>query len=496
MKKAIILLLNWFFAMKIVKSFFSLAIAVSATSVSAAAVQAYDIGAEMESEAFWNGDPVLFVSRHSNSGFEFTSDQREGAASRLDGAVVCFGIPVYESRIAFGAGGGIERVELMLFAAAGTEKLTEFTGSDGQKFRKMERVEKTISRDEYSVILETMRKRLTRKGAKPPQVKRETAGSARQFFQVWPRFAVASRAVLTWNYEQKGKDRSTFRPGFIRLAIDAPAKTAAEKERGESASGRVAAKGAKKITDNIVDDSKGRGDVFVDNVPMVDQGQKGYCSVAAAERVLRYYGLEFDEHQLAEAAKTSVDGGTSTRAMKETIQAVGLRYRLGTVVCCGDFDKGTGGQIDGLVEEVRTYNKAAKKLKKRSVSDDVYITRNGNTVMYNPAAFYEAAEPEVLREMKVNGSQKSRFTKFKTDIQEQIRKGIPLLWGVVLGIYPEPGLPQAAGGHMRLIIGFNEKKNEVLYSDSWGAGHELKRMPLDWAWTITRSLMYMKPLKR
>jgi hypothetical protein len=98
--------------------------------------------------------------------------------------------------------------------------------------------------------------------------------------------------------------------------------------------------------------------------------------------------------------------------------------------------------------------------------------------------------------MKVNGSQKSGFTKFKADIHERISKGIPLLWGVVLGIYPEPGIPQTAGGHMRLIIGFNDKKNEILYSDSWGAGHELKRMPVDWAWTVTRSLIYMKPLTR
>lgn len=478
------------------KKTFSLLGAVVALAMEVAAAQAYDIGADLESETFWNGDPVLFVSKHAAYGFEFTSDQREGAASRLDGAVECFGIPVYESRIAFGAGGGVERVELMLFAAAGTEKLTEFTGSDGRKFRKMERVEKTISRDGFAAVLEKVRKRLTRKGAKQPQVKRETAGAAKQFFQMWPRYAAASKAVLTWNYEQQGKNLSTFRPGFIRLAVDAPAKSDADRERGGGDSGRVLAKGSKKITDNIIDESKGRGDVFVDNVPMVDQGQKGYCAVATAERVLRYYGLEFDEHQLAEAAKTSVDGGTSTLAMKETVQAIGQRYRLGTVVCHGDFDKGTGGRIDALVEEVRTYNKAAKKLKKRSVSDDVYITRSENSVMYNPAAFYEVAEPEVLKEMKVNGSQKSKFTKFKADIQEQIRKGIPLMWGVILGIYPEPGIPQSAGGHMRLVVGFNEKKNEILYSDSWGAGHELKRMPLDWAWTITRSLMYMKPLKR
>ena len=65
-----------------------------------------------------------------------------------------------------------------------------------------------------------------------------------------------------------------------------------------------------------------------------------------------------------------------------------------------------------------------------------------------------------------------------------------------LAIYPEPGIPQTAGNHMRLIIGYNDKKKEVLYTDSWGAGHELKRMPADWAWTISHCLMYMKPLTR
>ena len=46
---------------------------------------------------------------------------------------------------------------------------------------------------------------------------------------------------------------------------------------------------------------------------------------------------------------------------------------------------------------------------------------------------------------------------------------------------------------MRLIIGYNDKTKEVLYTDSWGAGHELKRMPEDWAWTITTSSMFIKP---
>ena len=469
---------------------------VLAVFLQAALFQPYDIGKDMSDSAFWTSDPVLFVSRHSESGFEFTSDQREGADSRRDGAVVCFGLPVYESRIVFGAGGGIERVELMLYARGGTEALNEFTGADGRKFRRLERVDRPITRAAFFSALDTVRNRLGGKGAKTPKVKKSFSAGARQFSQEWPQSDISTQAELIWNYEQQGKNMSTFKAGFIRLAVNGPARLAEVKRNRRATVGESAANGAGKITGNVIDESKGRGDVFVDNVPMVDQGQKGYCAAASAERVLRYYGVEIDEHQVAEAAGTTAEGGTSILAMKNSIESIGKRYRLGTMVCYGDFDKGTGARIEGLNDEVRVYNKAAKKLKKPAIGEDVYITRQGNVTYYNPAAFDQAADPEVLKEMKVNGAQMSKFKKFMKDVRDQIKKGIPLFWGVNLGIYPEPGIPQAGGGHLRLIIGYNDKKGEILYTDSWGAGHELKRMPCEWAWTITKSLMYMKPLSR
>ena len=39
------------------------------------------------------------------------------------------------------------------------------------------------------------------------------------------------------------------------------------------------------------------------------------------------------------------------------------------------------------------------------------------------------------------------------------------------------------------------KDADVLYTDTWGKGHELKRMPSDWAFTASHCLMYMKPLR-
>ena len=73
------------------------------------------------------------------------------------------------------------------------------------------------------------------------------------------------------------------------------------------------------------------------------------------------------------------------------------------------------------------------------------------------------------------------------------KRGVPLFWSVQLGLYPEAGVPQVFGGHMRLIIGYNAEKNEIIYTDTWGAGHEHKYMPDDWAWTITQNMFYLNP---
>lgn len=452
---------------------------------------AYEIGAEMDGEAFWKSDPVLFVKRHEAQGFRFTSSSRDGADTRLDGAVTYHGLPVYESKVAFTAdNSGIARVELLLFTTAGTESVKVVELEDGRRMRTRTRSDKAISRDDFLALTKDVRAALTPDGAKAPKVEAANVKPPTvQKFQTWPKSAISTQATLTWSYEQEGRKADTFKPGFVRLAVDGPARLAI---LGGKVPGAVA-KGAKKIADNVIRDP--RGDVYIDGVPMVDQGQKGYCAAAVSERVLRYYGVDVDEHEIAQAAGTTAEGGTSTRGMKDAVASVGRRYKLGTVVCYGDFEKSVSERIAGLEKEVADYNKAAKKLRKPAIPDSAYVHRAGGTILYDPVGADRAKDAEVVKDMKVNGPQKSKYTKFMKDVRQQVDKGIPLLWGVVLGTYPEPECPQANGGHMRLIVGYNDKKKEILYSDSWGAGHELKRMPADWAWTISRCLLYMKPLR-
>ena len=190
-----------------------------AVAVQAAGAGTYDIGEEFGKDGFWNSDPVLFVGRQAENGFEFTSDQRESAASRRDGGVSCFGIPVYESRVEFGAAGGIERVELMLYARGGTEVMKEYAGADGRRFRRLERVDKTVSRDEFFAVLKKVRDRFASKGARQPKAVREQADGARQFSQTWPVPGSPARAVLTWNFRQNGKNVCLEAREFFGLVI-------------------------------------------------------------------------------------------------------------------------------------------------------------------------------------------------------------------------------------------------------------------------------------
>jgi hypothetical protein len=165
-------------------------------------------------------------------------------------------------------------------------------------------------------------------------------------------------------------------------------------------------------------------DVFLEGVPMIDQGQKGYCVVASAERVLRYYGLDVDQNEIAKIANTKSAGGTSTVEMFSALKKLGSQFRF----------------------SVREYQR---------------------------------------------GSEKMKLLKAVTD---SIDQGYPILWSVMLGTVKEdPPIPQAVGGHMRLIIGYNKTDSKVIYTDSWGARHEFKHMLLKDAYLITEGLYTVSP---
>ena len=471
--------------MKTAKTMISAMLSIGMTLALGAAE--WEIERDLGENAFWESDPMLLMSERGKLGFSFTSGEKTAADCRRADAVSCFGFESYETVIRFGEEKGIDSVEMSLYNIGGVEQLEEKDFGDGHKVRHLKRSERDISREEFMKIVKVVSERLTPKGAKAPKATDGAMRTAETAFKemVWKKSLSGGEARLSWSYSQKGKNTATFKPGFIKLKVSRPLEGKAAKPTKT----KVAA-GSKKITDNICKDSRG---TFLDNVPMVDQGAKGYCAAATSERVLKYYGVDVDEHEIAQMAGTDADKGTSTKSMKDAVERIGRKFRLATVICYGDFDEGAAKRIDGICEEVAKYNKAAKKLKCKPITDDVYIRHEGNMTYYDSAAVDQAMEPKVLVDMK---TKLPGFKKFKKDVVDQINKGIPLFWGVKLGVAAEPEIPQTMGYHMRLIIGYNDKKGEVIYTDSWGAGHELKKMRYDWAWTITKSLFYLKPLTR
>lgn len=45
-----------------------------------------------------------------------------------------------------------------------------------------------------------------------------------------------------------------------------------------------------------------------------------------------------------------------------------------------------------------------------------------------------------------------------------ISRGIPLMWSVELGFFKEDNISQKIAGHIRLIIGYNQRSYEILCS--------------------------------
>jgi hypothetical protein len=214
------------------------------------------------------------------------------------------------------------------------------------------------------------------------------------------------------------------------------------------------------------------GDVYVDGVPMVDQGEKGYCALATSERVMRFYGIECDQHDMAKASGGDAFG-TNPEELQDALHRLQGRFKI-RVRDLIHWD------VKDYLRFTEVYNREAKRLGARPCPENYFWTS------------FRGLDKDALREARTKGAGFERFVK---NVREFTGRGVPLLWGLELGIYPENGepTPQAGGGHMRLILGLNEKTKELIFSDSWGAGHELKRMALNDAYVVTKGLYMIEP---
>ena len=413
-----------------------------------------DLGEHFSRPDAWRESAVDFAVDHQSDGFGFASQKRDIVNCMGRGKCTWHGLDVWEARIYFDAGGA-KRVELSLYNR-GDDR--DAGGMDAAELRALLAAAAAKAQPGGKI------------GQNPEKKKLRNGG-----FRYSKRWDRGDNVVeLTWGVDgAKAKSQTA---DFVRVTLsphDAKKPgTAAKSVSGAAAKAKVRSH-VKKNAD---------GDVWVDGVPMVDQGKKGYCAAATSERVLRYYGFNIDEHEIAQSAGTTAHGGTSMSDMVETVRTVGSKCHLGFSSILS-----MAGDMRSIEREVEQYNKAAKGEGAPTLSLDQFTV--GNTI--HVGEMFAAMRPKVVKKMRVKDS---RYKKFLAGVRTQVDQGIPVFWGVTLGMFPEPGLPQTRGGHMRLIIGYNAETHEILYTDSWGAGHELKRMPEDWAFAITHDVFFLKPL--
>jgi hypothetical protein len=336
------------------------------------------------------------------------------------------------------------------------------------------------TRDQFETRVNELREGITQKLAVNPteRGKDKSSAVAAEGF-VWMK--APSAYLLEYSYQREMKSRNIpFRAEFIRLRVANVGAGGKGAVAATSTAGTTTPVGRNSLVANVKREEN--GDVVIANVPMVDQGPKGYCAVATAERVFKYYGIPVDQHEMAQVADTSDGGGTSPDKMLAALNK--LEGRMGVSVrVLEDWD------FKKFMDKVSDYNKEAKKAKKPEVDAS---PRDG-TIYINE--IIEQMDGEILKVARTERD-RSGYGKFQRTIAGLIDQGIPLMWSVSLGLLPEKEIPQANGGHMRLIIGYNAKTGEALYSDSWGADHALKRMPLANAYTMTNGLYFMQPRAR
>lgn len=401
----------------------------------------------LSGDNLWAQKPDEFSETAAKLGYEWTSNTRDSL--RVAGKeITAYGLSAVESIARF-KDGKLTEITVMLYARGDAGDLAK------EKFDALVRT----SAETLDKITHT---KFTPRG-------KDSKNAVKADGLIWQ--TDQAHYLLEFSFTKEVKTRDIpFRAEFVRLEITPP-----DPDWGRVASVKSTSSTKFDGAAHVKRDTAS-GDVWLGDVPMVDQGQKGYCVVAATERVMRYYGISVDQQELAQAANSSAQGGTSSDAMLGVLKKLSTRLK----VRVREVEKSDVKQILGLISD---YNRAAKR------ADAAPLPEQGN--MIDVGEVYQAMNVEVLREVRTKN--KSDLTRFQRAVQSHIDEGTPLLWTVMLGKVPEPHIPQNAGGHMRLIIGYNAKTAEILFSDSWGAGHELKRMSAADAWTITTGATSVEP---
>ncbi len=426
-----------------------LAVLALLLSVNTASAQGLALDGLLNNPNLWDAPAQEFVDQNSVAGFNWISAGKDSAQSSSNGLTL-FSLRVYQA--------------LARFEAGKPGMLTMFFYNRGDA-EALDKEAFFALRDKAAFAISGFTQ------VKPVFVGKDAKNAVKAEGIMWE--TPTARFLLESSFTREIKFREIpFRSEFVRLQI-----TPVRKGQGFLQASLTAGRQKEKFSGPAHVKRVDSGDVMIEGVPMVDQGQKGYCVVASAERVMRYYGLTVDEHELAQIANSSATGGTSNEAMFEALKKLTNRLRIKTRTL-------ESLDVHAILELIADYNQVARRAKQGEIEVQGRIL--------DVKAIYGQMKPELLKQARMRN--RAAGARFLRQIEPHIAQGVPVLWSVMLGFVPESNAPQGFGGHMRLIVGCNAKTNEIIYTDSWGMGHEAKRMPLADAWTITTGLYTIEPL--
>lgn len=248
--------------------------------------------------------------------------------------------------------------------------------------------------------------------------------------------------------------------------------------------------GSEELAGNVRNDPNGDRYILL---PMVDQGAKGYCVAATVERIVKYYGSEIDQHQIAQIAESDADRGTSILKILEALDR--SANKLG-IRCESYYQYEEMNTVSDVRKVVREYNNIARRQKKPKIDLDDYTITLDKVRYLNLGKLMSSMDIEVFRAIR----QKDRgdYQKFLNQIRENIDAGIPVCWCT----FVLPSQKQTSGGatdfgmHMRIINGYNTRTGDIIFTDSWGKGHEKKIVNAEDAWAITFTTLGVLPRNR
>ncbi|MEO0795369.1 MAG: C39 family peptidase [Verrucomicrobiota bacterium] len=229
---------------------------------------------------------------------------------------------------------------------------------------------------------------------------------------------------------------------YVALRI-MPTKLADNRGRPE----RVATSELKSAAKANVEE-RGNGDVIIRNIPMVNQGPKGYCVPATLERTLRYMGIRADMYLLAMAGETAIGGGTYASDLVEGTER---------------YVKSAGRKL----EDVNVRLKASAIAK--------YIDQ-GQPVMWG---MYSTTEYNAL--VNAFTSSRKQFAtakEWKDELKDKLKDVDDLE-------------ADREMGHMCLIVGYNEETDEIAVTDSWGPEFEERWIPAQQASKVSQGSFWV-----